>query len=143
MVHRRYAEQVQVCAHAVSPFEDLYHQMLCQVAVPPDVGLCQWGMNGVSQTRELKMQSCPSSVVVNTQGREFGGSWFETCSGVWYPRRRPCGVSINTFVDLINWLGKPKDLVFIGDPLTTSRTKSSDRRTSASRRCGQYSLAIV
>ena len=110
-------------------------------AVPPDVGL--WGMNGVSQTRELVMQSCPSSVVVNTQGREFGGSWFETCSGVWYPRRRPCGVAINTFADLINWLGKPKDLVFIGDPLTTSRTKSSDRRTSASRCCGQYSLAIM
>ena len=30
----------------------------------------------------------PSSVVVNTQGRESGGSRFETCSGVWY-RGRP------------------------------------------------------
>ena len=50
----------------------------------------------------------PSSVVVNTQGLESGGSWFETCSGVWYPRRRPCGVAINTSVDLINWLGKPQ-----------------------------------
>ena len=50
----------------------------------------------------------PSSVVVNTQGRESGGSWFKTCSGVWYPRRRPCGVAINTLVDLINWLGKPQ-----------------------------------
>ena len=43
----------------------------------------------------------PSSAVVNTQGRESGGSWFETCSGVWYPRRRPCGAAINTLVDLI------------------------------------------
>ena len=50
----------------------------------------------------------PSSVVVNTQGRESGGSGFETCSGVWYPRRRPCGVAINTLVDLIKWLGKPQ-----------------------------------
>ena len=46
----------------------------------------------------------PSSVVVNTQGRESGGSGFETCSGVWYPRRRPRGVAVNTLVDLINWL---------------------------------------
>ena len=42
----------------------------------------------------------------NTQGQESGGSWFETCSGVWYPKRRPCGVAINTLVDLINRLGK-------------------------------------
>ena len=49
--------------------------------------------------------------MVNTQGRESGGSWFETCSGVWYPRRRPCGVAINTLVDLINWLGKPQALI--------------------------------
>ena len=41
----------------------------------------------------------PSSVVVNTPGRESGGSWFETCLGVWYPGRRPCGVAINTLVD--------------------------------------------
>ena len=47
----------------------------------------------------------PSSVVVNTQGR---GSWFEACSGVRFPRRRPCGVAINALVDLINWLGNPK-----------------------------------
>ena len=50
----------------------------------------------------------PSSVVVNTQSRlsrEPEGSWFETCLDVWYPRRRPCGVAINTLVDLINWLG--------------------------------------
>ena len=40
------------------------------------------------------------SVVVNTPGRESGGSWFETCSGAWYPRRRPCGVAFNTLVDL-------------------------------------------
>ena len=52
----------------------------------------------------------PSSVVVNTQGQESGGSWFETCSGMWYPRRRPCGVAINTLVDSINWLGKPQVL---------------------------------
>ena len=52
----------------------------------------------------------PSSVVINTQGRESWGSWFETCSGVWYPRLRPCGVAINTLVDLINWLGKPQVL---------------------------------
>ena len=50
----------------------------------------------------------PISVVVNTQGRQSGGSWLETCSGVWYPRRRPCGVAINTLVDLINWLGNPQ-----------------------------------
>ena len=50
----------------------------------------------------------PSSVVFNMQGRESGGSWFETCSGIWYPRRRPCGVAINTLVDSINWLGKSK-----------------------------------
>ena len=46
--------------------------------------------------------------MVDMQGRESGGSWFETCLGVWYPRRRPCGVAINTLVDLINWLGNPQ-----------------------------------
>ena len=30
------------------------------------------------------------------------------CSGVWYPRLRPCGLAIYTSVDLIYWLGKPK-----------------------------------
>ena len=50
----------------------------------------------------------PSSVVVNTQGRGSGDSWFETCSDVWYPGRRPSGVAINTLVDLIDWLGKPQ-----------------------------------
>ena len=50
----------------------------------------------------------PSREVVNTQGRESWGSWFETCCGVWYPRRRPCDVAINTLVNLINWLGNPK-----------------------------------
>ena len=40
------------------------------------------------------------------QGRESGGSWFETCSGVWYPRRRPCGVAINTLVDLNKLAGE-------------------------------------
>ena len=54
----------------------------------------------------------PRSVAVNTLGRESGDSWFETCLGVWYPRRRPCGVAINTLVDLINWLGKAQ--VFLG-----------------------------
>ena len=44
--------------------------------------------------------------MVNTQGRESGGSWFETCSGVWYPRRRPCGVAINTLVDLNKLAGE-------------------------------------
>ena len=44
-----------------------------------------------------------SSVVVNTQGLESRGSWFETCSGVWYSRRRPCGVAINTLVGLIKF----------------------------------------
>ena len=48
----------------------------------------------------------PSNVVVNTPGRESGGSWFETCSGAWYPRRRPCGVAINTLVDLIKLAGE-------------------------------------
>ena len=56
----------------------------------------------------IQKQVPPSSVVVNTQGRESGGSWFETCLGVWYPRRRPCRVAINTLVGLINWLGKPQ-----------------------------------
>ena len=50
----------------------------------------------------------PSSVVVNTLGHESGVFWFESCSGVWYPMRRPCGVAINTLVDSINWLGKPQ-----------------------------------
>ena len=36
-----------------------------------------------------------SGVVVSTAGRESGGSWFEACSGVWCPRRRPCGVAVN------------------------------------------------
>ena len=33
-------------------------------------------------------------------GRESAGSWFKSCCGVCYPRRRPCGVAINTLVDL-------------------------------------------
>ena len=41
-----------------------------------------------------------SSVVVNTSGRESGGSWFETCLGLWYRRRSPCSVAFNTLVDL-------------------------------------------
>ena len=36
-----------------------------------------------------------SGVVVSTAGRESGGSWFEACSGVRCPRRRPCGVAVN------------------------------------------------
>ena len=55
----------------------------------------------------------PSSVVVDTPGRESGGSWFETCSGVchcvvpqaaplWYVR------ATKTLVDLINWQGNPQ-----------------------------------
>ena len=44
--------------------------------------------------------------MVNAQGRESGGSWFEICSGVWYPRRRPCGVAINTLVDLNKLAGE-------------------------------------
>ena len=42
----------------------------------------------------------PRSVVINAQGRESRGSGFETCSGVWYPRRRPCGVAIDPVVVL-------------------------------------------
>ena len=42
--------------------------------------------------------------MVNAPGRESGDPWFETCSGVWYPRRRR-GVGINTPVDLVNRLG--------------------------------------
>ena len=56
------------------------------------------GANGRAEARGQHDQGCvcapPSSVVVNTPGRESGGSWFETCSGVWYPRRRPCGVAV-------------------------------------------------
>ena len=67
----------------------------------------------------------PSSVVVNTQGLESGGSWFETCSGVWYPRRRPCGVAINTLVDLINWLGKPQVFFLTDIPRTAASTTTT------------------
>ena len=55
------------------------------------------------------IHASPSGVVVNTQGRESGGSWFETCSGVWYPRR----VAIKTLVYLIHWLGKPQVFCFV------------------------------
>ena len=48
----------------------------------------------------IALRVAPSSVVVNTKGRESRGSGFETCSGV-VPRRRPCGAAINTLVDLI------------------------------------------
>ena len=67
--------------------------------------------SGVTETPvsvSVAQYAPPSSVVVNTQGLESGGSWFETCSGVWYPRRRPCGVAINTSVDLIIGWGNPK-----------------------------------
>ena len=59
--------------------------------------------------------------MVNTQGRESGGSWFETCSGVWYPRLRPCGVAIN--VDSIKWLGKPQVFLWLrlDDPCQSVR----------------------
>ena len=56
----------------------------------------------------VRLVNPPSSVVINTQGRESGGFWFETCSGVRYPRRCSCGVAINTLVGLIDWLGKPQ-----------------------------------
>ena len=52
--------------------------------------------------------------MVNTQGRESGGSWVETCSGVWYPRRRPCGVAINTLVDLNKLAGETPS--FLDEP---------------------------
>ena len=54
------------------------------------------------------MSCLPRSMIntVNTQGRESGGSWFETCSGVWYPRRRLCGAAIDTLVDLIKLAGE-------------------------------------
>ena len=42
-----------------------------------------------------------------------GGFGVETCSGVWYPRRRPFGVAINTSIDSINWPGNPR--VFAGE----------------------------
>ena len=80
--------------------------------------------------------------MVNKQGRESGGSWFETCLGVWYPRRRPCGVAINTLVDLINWLGKPKVLVPIlqNSPVSSENTiqqfKISEYYIEASRTAG-------
>ena len=52
----------------------------------------------------------PSSVVVNTQGRESENPEVpgSRLARVWYPRPRPCGVAINTLVALINWLGIPK-----------------------------------
>ena len=41
---------------------------------------------------------------------------------VWYPRRRPCGVAINTLVDLTNWLGKPQvlELLDLGQKSTAA-----------------------
>ena len=42
--------------------------------------------------------------------------------GVWYPRLRPCGVAINTLVDLINWLGKPQGFSFKLVFLVSART---------------------
>ena len=48
--------------------------------------------------RDPPISGVASSVVVNTPGPELGGSWFETCSGAWYPRRRPCGVAFNISV---------------------------------------------
>ena len=50
------------------------------------------------------------------------------CSGVWYPRRRPCGVAINTLVDLINWLGKPQ--VCSADCPRSSTDGSADCHTT-------------
>ena len=47
---------------------------------------------------------------LRTSGRESGGSWFETCSGAWYPRRRPCGVAFNTLVDLNKLAGETPSL---------------------------------
>ena len=51
-------------------------------------------------------------MVVNTQGRESGGSGFDTCSGVWYPRRRPCVVAINTLFDLNKLAGESPSFTF-------------------------------
>ena len=54
-----------------------------------------------------------SFVVVNTPSRESGGSWFETCSGAWYPRRRPCGVAFNALVDLNKLAGETPSFKFL------------------------------
>ena len=66
--------------------------------------------SGAKKTISTILVSMPSyqDMVVDTQDQESGGSRFETCSGVWYPRWRPCGVVNNTLIDLINWLGKPQ-----------------------------------
>ena len=50
-------------------------------------------------------------VRVNTQGRESRGSWFETCSGMWYPRRGPCRVAIDALVDLNTLTGESPSIV--------------------------------
>ena len=73
----------------------------------------------------------PSSVVVNTQGRESGGSWFETCSGVWYPSRRPCGVAINTLVDLNKLAGETPSLPGPRRPKGTGPAAASGGLVSA------------
>ena len=46
---------------------------------------------------------------------------FETCSGVWYPRRRPCGVAINTLVDLNKLAGETPSFL-----ITTSNCSSPE-----------------
>ena len=66
-----------------------------------------------AEARAIMIASAGKDHPPQLQGRDSGGSWFETCSGVWYPRRRPCGVAIITLVNLINWLGKP--LVYLAD----------------------------
>ena len=48
-------------------FENFHHTRKC----------CWW------YTRAFQTATSPSSVVVNTPGRESGGSWFETCSRAW------------------------------------------------------------
>ena len=47
-------------------------------AAPPRAAAPLWN-------RSWELESPPSSVVVNTQGRESRGSGFEACSGVRYP----------------------------------------------------------
>ena len=76
----------------------------------PGAGKCS-GLGGSQEASHwyaAHTSTPPSIVVVNTPSRESGGSssWFETCSGAWYPRRRPCGVAFNTLVDLNKLAGE-------------------------------------
>ena len=75
------------------------------------------------------------------QGRESGGSWFETCSGVWYPRWRPCGVAINTLVDCNKLAGETPS--FTKHPRQPSLKDPNDSYSVVNKYCGCAILASI